>query len=331
MRAAGGILLLAGIALALVVPLALGGRAALAGLWQLPSDGIAALSAVVVIGWLARAGKLGLLVRPFGQRLGLRRSLAISLATDCAFSASPAGVAGYPTNAYLLRREGVSWSAASAVVAADQLLDWAFFAVALPVAALESVGADALLGPWREALGAIFLLGVLLVTVAVTPAGRRGVRRAAGALAGRVGALRSRRAALRRFLAELRVHAGTLASESQLRLGALLTLTALQWLSRYGVLWLALAVLGRQLPFSLTLLLQALVLHVAQWSGVPSGAGGADLALAAALAPWTSAATISTALLVWRLATFYVVVLAGGIAFATLRGNASLRQGDAGA
>ncbi|HEY0178691.1 MAG TPA: lysylphosphatidylglycerol synthase domain-containing protein, partial [Dokdonella sp.] len=99
------------------------------------------------------------------------------------------------------------------------------------------------------------------------------------------------------------------------RAGAGLALsTTLQWSARYGVLWAALAALGHEVPYSVALLAQALVLHAAQWTGVPSGAGAAELGLAAALAHWIDPAAFATAALVWRCGTLYGPLLAGGVA-----------------
>jgi len=70
--------------------------------------------------------------------------------------------------------------------------------------------------------------------------------------------------------------------------------------------------------FALTLLLQALVLHAAMWTGVPAGGGGAELGLTAALTSWVPASSIATALLLWRVATLYICLIAGAIAIAWL-------------
>jgi uncharacterized protein (TIRG00374 family) len=326
MRATGAILILLGIALALAVPLALGGRAGLAGLEHISATGYAALAAVVLAGWLAKAAKLALLVAPFGPRLDPLRSLAISLGADCAFLASPGGVAGYPTNALLLRRAGVSWSAAAAVVAADQILDLAFFAAALPAAAFAWLGVGALFE--RSASAAVLGISAcaLLAAALVSATVQRAIRGAARAVFERFGISRERRDRLRRFVSELRQHGRTLASGHPLRVAALLSLTALQWLARYGVLSLALAELGHQVPFSLVLLLQAFIMHVSQWSGIPGGGGAADLALTVALGSLMPAALAATALLVWRIGTFHLVVLAGGVALS----REMLRRGPKG-
>jgi uncharacterized membrane protein YbhN (UPF0104 family) len=84
------------------------------------------------------------------------------------------------------------------------------------------------------------------------------------------------------------------------------------------VLWLALLLLGHQVPFAITLLLQSLVLHAALWTGVPAGGGGAELGLSATLAAWVPATSIATALLLWRIATLYSCLAVGAVAIAIL-------------
>jgi uncharacterized protein (TIRG00374 family) len=95
-------------------------------------------------------------------------------------------------------------------------------------------------------------------------------------------------------------------------------LTVLQWLTRYGILWLVLLLLGYQVSFWLLLALQGLVLHVAQWSGIPAGGGGAELGLGATLTTWVPATSLATALLLWRMVTLYLALLVGAIAIARL-------------
>jgi len=77
--------------------------------------------------------------------------------------------------------------------------------------------------------------------------------------------------------------------------------------------------LDAYVPFSLTLLLQGVVLHVAQWTGMPAGGGGADLGLAATLAPFVPTAAIASALLLWRIATLYLSLIAGVVSIGALR------------
>ena len=112
---------------------------------------------------------------------------------------------------------------------------------------------------------------------------------------------------------------------------ALAICTIVQWLIRYGLLWLVLWQLGAHVSFALLLLLQGLVLHAAAWTGVPSGAGGADLGLAAALTPFVPTAVLATALLLWRFATLYLPLLAGALAMLALRRRPALTHAEAAA
>jgi uncharacterized membrane protein YbhN (UPF0104 family) len=124
---------------------------------------------------------------------------------------------------------------------------------------------------------------------------------------------------LRGFVANLRVQTRALTNAPPAWLAALWVCTALQWLARYAVLWLILRVLGEPVPYALLFLLQGLVLHAAQWTGVPAGAGGADLGLAASLVAFVSAPTMATALLLWRGATLYLSLASGVVSMAALR------------
>jgi len=129
-------------------------------------------------------------------------------------------------------------------------------------------------------------------------------------------------ARVRGFMAELRLQAVSLLRADARQNALLLLLTGLQWFARYSVLWMVLDALGHRLPYGFILVLQAGVLHLAQWTGIPGGGGSADLGVAAALAPWLPAAVIAPALSLWRLGTLYVPLVLGGLAFAALSRNA---------
>ena len=98
----------------------------------------------------------------------------------------------------------------------------------------------------------------------------------------------------------------------------MLLLTAFQWLIRYGVLWLALLDLGYHVPYGFALVLQAVDLPLAQWTGIPAGCGSADLGLAAALGPQVTGPTVATALLLWRFSTLYIPLLVGTLSLVVL-------------
>ncbi len=76
--------------------------------------------------------------------------------------------------------------------------------------------------------------------------------------------------------------------------------------------------LGYQMPFGFILVLQAVVLHLAQWTGIPAGGGSADLGLAVALQSWVMSPTIATALLLWRFSTLCFPLIVGALSLVVL-------------
>ncbi|MBA8887206.1 uncharacterized protein (TIRG00374 family) [Dokdonella fugitiva] len=293
----------------LAVPLLLGGRAALGALRDVPASALATILGVTLFGWLARAAKLAVLAHGVGLRLRALQSLLVSLATDFGFLATPGGLGGYAANVLLLRRAGATTSAATAVAAADQIVDALFFAIALPLAAcaaLRSALPELMLRAAFAGSG-VLCAGALLAFVLRRPLLRAAARRAESH--------RDSRFARAYTLLAQALHdtARLLRGDARATL-ALAVLTTMQWTTRYGVLWLALGAFGHAVPYAVTLLAQGVVMHVAQWTGLPSGAGGAEFGLAAALAPWLTPAQLAPAALVWRGATLHLALLAGGFA-----------------
>jgi uncharacterized protein (TIRG00374 family) len=332
MRRAGSFLLVLALLGAGVVPLMLGGSAAVSSSLALAPSDYAALIALVLVSWLLRAAKQDLLMRRLQLRANFLRVLAISQATEFAFLATPAGVGGYAAGIFYLRRIGASYASATAISAADQILDLVFFALAMPVALLFLVDA-----PEIGALRGIARAAAVLTAVAIVAAWclRRPLTRwlfgdeGAPFWLERLPYLKKRSVELRSFLHNLRAQLGALSAGSPRFLLALISCTALQWATRYGVLWLIMTLLGCPVPYALLFLLQGFVLHAAQWTGAPAGAGGADVGLAASLAAFAPAETIAAALLLWRFATLHLSLLGGLLAIVTLQPRTAVAAQEA--
>lgn len=317
MRRAGTLIVGALIA-TLAVPVVIGGKDALLQTLNFPAQGYLALLAVIATCWLARALKLQVLLHGLDLRPGFARIFAISLATDFAFISTPGGIAGYAAGIYYVRREGASIGAATTIAAADQLLDLAFFALALPLAGMALLSSEL---PAALTMLAFGTSALMIALGAVVLAARRKIMLwlvGDNALARRWPNLRRRQQTLHDFLSSVGAHMRLLAATGLPNVLALAGLTAVQWLTRYGALWVVLSLLGHKVSFALTLLLQSLVLHAAMWTGVPAGGGSAELGLSATLAPWVSMSSMATALLLWRVATFYLCLAAGAVAISAL-------------
>ena len=317
MRRAGLLIALA-LAATLAVPILLGGNDALWQTLHFSVGGYAAIFAVIVTSWLARAVKLHLLLLRLNVHPRFARTLAISLATDFAFISTPGGVGGYAASVYYLRRAGTSVSGAATITAADQGLDLLFFVLVLPVAGIALIWSD--LPQTLAILGFASSAGMIALALGALLARRKLWAWLFGTdtISARWPRLKRKQQALREFLVSLRANTGLLLTGGPAFLCGVFALTALQWLTRYGVLWLVLLLLGHRVSFALILLLQSLVLHAALWTGVPAGGGGAELGLSATLAAWVPATSIATALLLWRMATLYICMAAGAVAIAAL-------------
>jgi glycosyltransferase 2 family protein len=313
-----GLLIAVALAATLVVPILLGGNDALWQTLHFSVGGYAAILAVIVASWLARAIKLHWLMVRLDVHPRFTRTLAISLATDFAFISTPGGVGGYAASVYYLRRAGTSVSAAATITAADQGLDLLFFVVVLPVAGIALIWSD--LPQTLAILGFASSAGMVALALGAVLARHKLWAWLFGTntISARWPRLQRKQQALREFLMSLRANTSLLLAGGPAFLCGVFALTALQWLTRYGVLWLVLLLLGHRVSFALILLMQSLVLHAALWTGIPAGGGGAELGLSATLAAWVPATSIATALLLWRMATLYICMVAGAVAIAAL-------------
>jgi len=315
LRRAGQWLIVATLSATVLVPVVLGGREALDATMHFSIQNYLAIFSLVAASVLARALKLHVLLQRFGAGSGMPRMLRVSLATDFAFMTTPAGVGGYAASIYYLRRSGASVSSAATITATDQIMDVLFFIVALPIAGLGLA--------WSDAPPTLSLIAFATSTASVVAAmalllARRPLARwfANLAVSHRWPRLCRAHAAACAFAATVHSDTRFVLAGGPLLLFNVFALTAVQQLARYGVLWLVLILLGHPISFLLTFLLQVFVLQAAVWTGVPSGAGGAELGLSATLLAWVPSASLATALLLWRIATLYAGLVAGAIAIA---------------
>ncbi|MGH8172489.1 MAG: lysylphosphatidylglycerol synthase transmembrane domain-containing protein [Rhodanobacteraceae bacterium] len=312
------LLLLVALAATVAIPFLLGGANTLSAAAHIPAAGYAGLLALIVTSWVARALKLHQLLHRLQTPASFRRAFGISLATDLAFAATPAGVGGYVASIYYLRQAGTSGSGAATITAMDQGIDLVFFALAVPLAALALAGSGLSQAMTLTALGGAALTSGFLIALWF---GRRRVvslLATPNAWSARWPRVAKAQHSLRGFVASMAAHVASIVEAGPRFLIRMLALTALQWLSRYAVLWLTLLLLGHAVSFALAFLLQVVVLHAALWTGIPAGGGGAELGLTATLAPWIAPGEMATALIVWRAATLYTSLLAGSVAIVLL-------------
>jgi uncharacterized protein (TIRG00374 family) len=302
MRARKTLLIAVALIAALAVPLLLGGRAALLAVTQFPLSGLALLGSLTVVGSLAKAAKMQGVAQRLGVRLSWLRMSAVSLAGDAAFLATPMGAGGYPLSLFLLNRNAVSLGDATAIIAIDQLFDLLFFLIVLPFFTASLLSLRSL--SWS--IAGLFAIGLalwllrhglapLLYKALRWPRWRRPMRHALRLVSAMLKKLRLLRDAGPRLIVQTA------------------SLTVIQQLSRYGLLWYVLTRFGIDLPFGEVFAAQALLVSAAGWTGIPAGAGAAELGLTATFAARVPTATMASALLLWRLASLHLPLVLGGL------------------
>lgn len=319
-------LLPAGLLIALLIPLLLGGRGLPAVLAGFPIGQLALMMGLIVVCWNLNALRLRLLLGRHAERLTQSRALGVVMATEFAICATPGGSGGPLTLLGLLMRHGVRPAHATAVFTLDQLTDLLFFLAALAGVALYVIveAIDLRIG-WLVGLPMLLLgSGLLLLWLMLRHTAQ--LLRWSGAWLSRLRLSRRRRFGLARRLLLFR-HA--LIETLRLPRRILLLVFALccsHWLLRYSVLYLVVDGLGESIDWAWTFLVQMLAMAAGQLSFLPGGAGGVELTASALLAPLIGKHTTAAAVLIWRFVTYYFYLLAGAPVFMALAGRAMLRR-----
>ncbi|MDN3556384.1 lysylphosphatidylglycerol synthase transmembrane domain-containing protein [Halomonas maura] len=315
------------LALAVVAPLLLswwlGGQGALAAIGDFPVSLLALMACIAVLCWNLNAARWRLLLAGRAGRLGQRGALVIEMAAKFALCATPAGTGGAATFLLLLGRRGFSPARASAIYLVDQCCDMLFFALMLALLVATTL-VGAIDWPHRTLIGAALLgLGLVLLGLGLTLAWlpRLLRRRPWSAWPGP----ERRRRIARQLLSGRRTLITTLRLPPAV-LAAIFGLCCLHWLLRYSLLYLAVAgILGQDgalADWAWTFLVQMLAMAASQFSVLPGGAGTAELSVGALLLPLMEHDQAAAAVVVWRLVSYHLYLLAGGPVFLAVVGTA---------
>ncbi len=312
--------LLAGaLLIAALVPLLLGGSELFERLLRFPPGLLVVMLGMIVLGWYLNAFRLRLLIGR--EHLRQPRALGIVIATEFAICATPGGAGGPLTMMALLLRQGVTPARGTATFAVEQLTDLLFFTCALVGVLIYAVTHSintyiaSLLG-----FSAALLLG-LMILLALLGRFHRQVFLINGWLVGRLGMKAARKRYWARKVLSFRNALLDCFRLPRAILLGVFVLTTLHWLLRYSVLYLTLQGLGSQLAWAWTFIIQLLALTAGQLSLLPGGAGSAELASAALLAPLVGKSTAAAAIVVWRFVTYYFYLIVGAPLFIHLAGR----------
>jgi uncharacterized membrane protein YbhN (UPF0104 family) len=297
-------------------------------LWWLP-----VFFSLIGLAWLCNGARIWVLCRALGHRVSFLQALAVTISQEFGIAVTPAGVGSAVLRFGLLARAGVPVARSASMLTTDAALDFLFFLLLTPFACavvlhdpafaglLARIGRRPPLGPLLGGLAALAVLGWaarsplvhrwLAQRMARTSFGRR--RR----LPGRHRYLRIRTArALRRVREALVLLWGR--RKSALLLSFLFG--SLQWIFRYSLLPLVLVAMQAPVNPLPLFLVQGLLFVLSMAVLVPGGGGSVEVLAAVVLPAFVPLALVGPAILVWRLCTYHLYVVAGGtVCFLTFR------------
>jgi uncharacterized protein (TIRG00374 family) len=309
-----------GVAAAVIVTLATGGRDTLAGVLRLPLPVLAAIAGLNVLSWFGEAVVFASLAGRRRPR-DLARMVAVYVGGGFPALVTPFGSGGIPGWTWALSQEGLSAGEAAAAVGARALVTGVFFSAAGVVAAvmLPARAAGAAGGAWWG-IGALALALAALALLVSRP-------ERAGAVVARLAGSRvvvrlvgARRAEYASASAERETErfAGTLRSLVRERPGSLalamlgLLVSRACLLAILPVTLMGLGWRGEVLPVLATVVG---VWVLASASPTPGGSGAVETALTVALSTFAPLAVAGAAALLWRGVTFYMDLIAGWVLF----------------
>lgn len=298
----------AGVVVVVVVARRLGADLSAAAL-ALPVRAHMLALAAFAVDLLMRALRVVLLARGIGVPLSLRTSVGAQVAGDAAGAVTPSRVGCDPAKLFVLGRDGVDVGAAAAIMVGEILAEVVLLlAVAGIAAAVLPAGGAAAAGAFSYAVAVIATTSSAILLARTPDRGR------APALWRRVRLSEAQWLRLRATAARFLASGRALLALPRRTFLAVAAVTLTHMVARLAVLPLLL--IG-QVPLSALPALLAwpmLLLYAGALVPVPGGGGAIELGFATTLDDVLSPALLVGALVWWRLYTYYLSALLGGIA-----------------
>jgi uncharacterized protein (TIRG00374 family) len=304
-------------------------RETFAQLRNFPLHYVPLMLVMVCVAWTCAGTRIWLISRSMGYGFRYRDMLTMGLASEFGVAASPAGVGGAAVRMGYLHRAGVPMHSALTIFAADSVLDTIFFLILSPITVVIMVRDPSWWGIARGGLKLgpetpAVLAGTCLVVLLIIRFWSAIMRTIDRLVVRCPGSRRFRLPARWRHLQHMvkrtvhRAWTGThfLVRSRRWVLLASLVLSGTQWVCRYGILPLILlAFHAARNPVPL-LLLQGFFFALALVLVLPGGGGGIELLTTAILRYFVPMNLVGAVVLLWRLFTYHLYLLVGGVVFA---------------
>ena len=282
----------------------------------------------IFIAWLCNGGRIWINSRALGHQLRYRQAISVSMSTEFGIAASPAGMGGTAIRLYLLKKAHVPITTSASMLAADVVVDLAFFGLLTPIAIFFIVRDKNWAQMFNDLPGwqMILAIGLVLTGIAfmvlffqtglwakvihsianATPHGRK--QRWPGKF-------RHFRWELKRSMRRTWLITRFLFRKRRTALLINFCFASVQWLCRYGALPLILLAFGSlKNPFPL-LFIQGFLFLFAMLMFLPGGGGGVEVATTLILGHFVPGTMVGLVILLWRFCTYHLYLLGGGAVF----------------
>jgi uncharacterized protein (TIRG00374 family) len=261
--------------------------------------------------WLFPAWRLRVLSYAQGHRLPFTTALFIHLAGLFSSAVTPSGSGSAPAIAAGFQRVGSTWGQGVSIAVQIMVLDFVFFGWILPLSLIYLIFTRFTVLPIQLvvlaiACGCLALFGAVVL-------GRY------PQLAVRVFLWLARRNWLIRWRPRLLAAARDYYRSSRLfiqiswrRWFSLQLLSALSWLSSFALLWLLIR--DHRLPLTPSLAILSVSTLLSYFVPTPGGAGFIEVIVGFGIGAHVDQSELAAPLLLWRLATFYLVFILGPLA-----------------
>lgn len=307
-------------------------RRLLASLAAVPRAYLLLAAAMGLVPWFTNSLRLLIWTHFIGHPLPFRETFRINLATWLGSAATPTSSGGGLFKWGLLVQKGVKPGAAASLLSLEVLEDTAFFLIAIPLGlvlssawklpVLRSLAAQLPGSVAPVLLAATLFVAGLGATVWLLFAGwlGAGMRRRGIRLTARV------RRRLRGSVRDARRVYALIGRRGKSRFALTLSLTAVQWTARYGVVSALIAFLGAPTYPLLYFVLQWVIFTFLNFVPTPGASGGAEAAFLLVYAPFVPRRIIGIATAGWRFLTFYLQLTLGAAVFTLLNMRARRRE-----
>jgi uncharacterized protein (TIRG00374 family) len=284
------------------------------------------LIGLIIIAWLCNGCRIMILSRSLGYNLSYRQSIAISLSSEFGIAATPAGMGGAIIRLALLRRAGVPIAHGTSMLATDVALDSLFFSLLFPFALYSIFRNPKILALFQSIEWGIVLILLLGISALLLLLAKfHFIRHVSFFVIHWTFLGRYRLPARYRFLKWKLANGWRQMKEGLYRLfsmrksAVLITflLASFQWTCRYSILPLVLYALSIPNDPVLLFMLQGLLFLTSMLLVLPGGGGGVEVSTALILKLIIPHPVIGIVILIWRICTYHLYLLGGGITFFT--------------